>query len=555
MRRALVFALLLLAVGARSANAATPVTLGPGVEPGVAVLQNGTAYIAWIGHEVDPTSLHFCRLPRDATACAVNQQVAVPGTSLSRPFVTVLGSTVKIFSYRYGLTPGRFDAVYMLTSTDDGATFDAGVQVGTDAFYDAVDGPGSTVSFVANNSSIFQNVPADGSTMVLTEAHLADDHPYTPSVGFIDAATPLAVFANGSSNAQFRQYAGSGDLNDSANWTPAQDFSTYAAYLRLASGPAGLFLQSDDSPGSIVVQKWGGTGFSAPVAIPGPAHELTGGSKDMTQDASGRLHMVWPFGDVNGNHIGYATSDDGTSWQTGSFEAGPNPNDLDQTAGEMRLRVAPDHIGVATWQSSGSDPQVRAIAIGPVAMAPPAIGKTTSAAPVKGTVRVKLNGKSKFVPLTGGTTVPFGSTFDTTKGTVALDTSAGAGKPLQHGEFSGGLFSVRQSAKNPLTTLSMSGGGLTNCKQRLPTGGAPKKPSRTLFSNVKGHFSTRGRNSAATVRGTKWTMTDTCAGTLTSVKQGTVVVRDFNLKKNKTLKAGERYVARPPQRAKRRGNR
>jgi ferric-dicitrate binding protein FerR (iron transport regulator) len=89
----------------------------------------------------------------------------------------------------------------------------------------------------------------------------------------------------------------------------------------------------------------------------------------------------------------------------------------------------------------------------------------------------------------------------------------------------------------------------------VPSGGAEKKRSRTLFSNVRGRFRTRGRNSAATVRGTKWTMTDSCAGTLTIVKQGTVIVRDFTLRKSRTLKSGQRYLARPPRRLQRRGNR
>jgi hypothetical protein len=183
------------------------------------------------------------------------------------------------------------------------------------------------------------------------------------------------------------------------------------------------------------------------------------------------------------------------------------------------------------------------------------IGTSANAAPVKGTVLVKRKGSGKFVPLAVGAQVPLGSTFDTTKGTVALDTSAGLGKPVQHGEFNGGRFTVQQSRKNPLTTLSMSGGALNKCGRRVPQGGVAKKRSRTLFSNVKGHFRTRGRNSAATVRGTKWTMTDSCAGTLTIVKQGTVVVRDFTLRKSKTLKTGQRYLAKPPPRLQRRGNR
>ena len=221
----------------------------------------------------------------------------------------------------------------------------------------------------------------------------------------------------------------------------------------------------------------------------------------------------------------------------------------------MRLGVAPDHIGVAVWQSGESPKRVYALPVGPRAIAPPTIGKTASAAVVKGTVRVKLKGKGKFVALTADGQVPIGSTFDTTKGTVALDTSAGAGKPLQHGEFNGGLFKVQQSSKNPLTTLSMTGGALGKCGASAAAGGAAKKRSRTLFSNVKGRFRTRGRNSAATVRGTKWTMTDSCKGTLTIVKQGSVVVRDFTLRKNKDVKTGQRYLAVAPIIVRRRGNR
>src|SRR3954452_19268530 len=155
MKLPLALALLLSAV-AGTAHAASPVPIGPGVEPDVEVDPAGTAYIAWIGSEPTITSLHFCRLPRGASACAVNAPITAPGTSLTRPFVTVSGAVVRVFSYRYGLTGQRFDAVYMFTSQDGGASFDAGVQVGTVAFYDAVAGPGNGVSLVKNNSSVFQ---------------------------------------------------------------------------------------------------------------------------------------------------------------------------------------------------------------------------------------------------------------------------------------------------------------------------------------------------------------------------------------------------------------
>jgi hypothetical protein len=197
---------------------------------------------------------------------------------------------------------------------------------------------------------------------------------------------------------------------------------------------------------------------------------------------------------------------------------------------------------------------------------PPVIGVSAGARPVSGTVKIKLPpgtslGKAKalgltgaatgFVKLTGAKSIPMGSTLDTSKGTVNLLSSASKSfsqSKFQSGNFNGGQFRVAQSTKNPLTQLSMGGGGLNSCSTRVPSGGsAARKRSRKLFGNAHGSFRTRGRNSSATVRGTKWTMTDTCAGTLTAVSKGVVIVRDFTLRKNKTVKAGHKYFAKAPK--------
>jgi NHL repeat len=197
----------------------------------------------------------------------------------------------------------------------------------------------------------------------------------------------------------------------------------------------------------------------------------------------------------------------------------------------------------------------------PLELPPPVQGRLVNAIPEKGTVLVKLPagaaGKAHaaatgFVPLeTVGRQLPVGSTLDTKKGTVLLTAATNASGGTQDGHFSKGLFKFGQTKKNPLTTLSMTGGGLSSCST-LPRGGsrkvaAAKRKRRTLFSNVKGRFRTRGRNSTATVRGTKWTMTDTCSGTRTSVKTGSVTVRDFTLRKTRTVKAGHSYLARVPK--------
>jgi hypothetical protein len=182
---------------------------------------------------------------------------------------------------------------------------------------------------------------------------------------------------------------------------------------------------------------------------------------------------------------------------------------------------------------------------------PPVRGKLVNAVPESGQVLVKL-GKKGFVPLESiGRQLPIGAIVDTTKGTVRLTSATNSSGGTQFGRFSKGQFRFTQTKKNPLTTLSMVGANLNSCS-RLPHGGAAKVTAakkgkrRTLFSDVKGRFSTRGRNSAATVRGTSWTMTDTCSGTLTLVKTGRVEVRDFRLRKTNVVKAGHSYLARAP---------
>ncbi|MEA2466972.1 MAG: hypothetical protein QOJ57_1098 [Thermoleophilaceae bacterium] len=196
---------------------------------------------------------------------------------------------------------------------------------------------------------------------------------------------------------------------------------------------------------------------------------------------------------------------------------------------------------------------------------PPVRGRTVNAIPERGKVLVKLPAgagakahaaATGFVPLeTIGRQIPVGATLDTTKGTVLLTAAANSSGKTQDGHFSRGLFNIGQGRKNALTTLSMTGGSLNSCS-KLPRGGArkeavaAKRKRRTLFSNVKGRFRTRGRNSSATVRGTAWTMTDTCSGTLTKVQKGSVEVRDFRLRRTRLVRAGHSYLAHAPLRKK-----
>jgi hypothetical protein len=67
-----------------------------------------------------------------------------------------------------------------------------------------------------------------------------------------------------------------------------------------------------------------------------------------------------------------------------------------------------------------------------------------------------------------------------------------------------------------------------------------------LNANAHGKFTTKGQYSAATVRGTVWSVSNQCDGTLTKVQRGVVSVRDFVRRKTITLFTGQHYLARPP---------
>jgi hypothetical protein len=175
----------------------------------------------------------------------------------------------------------------------------------------------------------------------------------------------------------------------------------------------------------------------------------------------------------------------------------------------------------------------------------PVQGTTVTVGVVSGKVRVKLRGSSRFVLIDGTGAIPVGSTVDATAGRVRLSSAAGGGK-TQTAEFYKGTFQVLQSKGQALTELKLGGPSLASCAKSARSS-AKKKPVRRLFGDGKGSFRTRGRHAAATVRGTKWLTQDTCAGTLVRVSRGKVSVRDFTRRRTVTVRAGKKYLARPPR--------
>jgi hypothetical protein len=115
------------------------------------------------------------------------------------------------------------------------------------------------------------------------------------------------------------------------------------------------------------------------------------------------------------------------------------------------------------------------------------------------------------------------------------------------------VFKLTQ-ARNGLTTLRLlenafkGGPSFAICKAHTaadPTAtAASSRTLQLLKGSAHGKFQTRGRYSAATVRGTKWTIADRCDGTLTHVITDSVAVSDFVRHKTVILHAGQSYLAK-----------
>lgn len=285
---------------------------------------------------------------------------------------------------------------------------------------------------------------------------------------------------------------------------------------------------------------------------------------------------------------GNCANEPGTRWVEGNLDAGGYPRTIsfvDDTATQystFTLSAAhpfsgfgPDVVGTAfithadgrTYSvpftlhpSSGLLPEQTQLGSSEGLPRPPDTGGSNGPRPVLGEVvvvkakgelvRIRRPGETKFSVLKGSQEVPIGSLLDTRKGKVKLTSAKDSAGHGQTAHFSGGVFKVLQSHTSPLTTLRLAG-RLRGCARsraagRLEATAARRRRGRRLWGSGKGRFRTRGRRSAATVRGTRWLVADLCdRSTLTRVAFGEVAVRDFVRHKTVLLKTGQEYVARP----------
>ena len=215
-------------------------------------------------------------------------------------------------------------------------------------------------------------------------------------------------------------------------------------------------------------------------------------------------------------------------------------------------------LATAPLWAAVADAQPPRAAVPATALPPPRFGHTLDIGLVSGVVIVTPPGKKPFKLGVQDRNIPIGSLLDTTDGRIDLRAAPPAGSAtgtattakVEDAEFYRGKFTVRQPAGAGVTQVLLAGGNRSVCshgaKPPAQRRTLPHRTLRLLGASGTGRFQTRGRYAAATVRGTIWTTTDFCDGTLVSVQRDVVSVRDFVRHTTVTVTAGHSYFAKAP---------
>jgi hypothetical protein len=218
--------------------------------------------------------------------------------------------------------------------------------------------------------------------------------------------------------------------------------------------------------------------------------------------------------------------------------------------------TTPAHGAGTTTETTTSpaDPAAAPIPVPPAVA--PVIGESMGVQTVAGAVQVRMPGSSGYVPLSAAGSVPSGAVVDARAGTILLRSAVDAAGHTQTARIRGAVFEVRQSAGGAgMTDLYLRGGRPQGCPapgSAATARAALAHPTARKGAGSKGlwaqddhgRFRSHGRNSVATVRGTRWVTRETCAGTVTTVMQGAVDVFDRHTKRTVRVRAGHGYLAR-----------
>jgi uncharacterized repeat protein (TIGR01451 family) len=374
---------------------------------------------------------------------------------------------------------------------------------------------------------------------------------------------PIAVPANGSVSLHFNVTTPStagGPFYDDATGDPTGDHA-----LTPSGDTAPITLTASSSSQS--------SGNTSPSPTPNPPTVTGGAPTSLTINSTALSGTVNPEGSPTQAYFEYGLdlSQRGPGASSTLYDQSTPPQSVgsdstNHTVSASLTGLIPGgryHVRLVASNSAGTtfgpDQTFTATAAAPPP--PPVLGKSQNIKPVSGTVFIRTpNGQ--FIPLTGAIQVGSGAVIDALHGSLQVLAAIGKGKTEQ-GVFGGAIFKLTQQRtgrEKGLVTLSIVEGAFQGApsyalctKHKATDGSAASLSSRTLqllHASAHGKFRTSGRYSAATVRGTIWTVADRCDGTLTHDVTDSVAVNDFVRHKTIILHAGQTYVALAPGRRK-----
>jgi hypothetical protein len=399
-------------VTASPATAATPFTVGTGVNPRIAVTPNGTGHVVWSipAQIISSAAVGYCRIPVGASACDRQEILLFPtnrGVAKSGGDVTVQvesDALLRITSACYGCGVGDAqEGIQRWGTGDGGTTFVPEPSLGGTPTNAGMGPDGITVG-----AGVYVT-PADGDQVIArpgttdtTAVDMASGTNFvqTPSIVQVPGQNRLVYAVSDLFGVRTATFNGPDfavtSLMNAGNWSTDQQLPTPESGIRnthLSSGPSGVSLTYEQKiplDDHVRVRKFDAAknAFGAPRSLESASETGDATIDDVfsSQDAAGRVHVVWRS-ELTTDQLRYTRSD-----LAGNVFAVPGTLATGERYAHPVIGTGPDAAGWIAWQAGDGDSAIRVMRLGATALAD-ATDTSTTASGAKTTTRtLKVNG-------------------------------------------------------------------------------------------------------------------------------------------------------------------
>jgi DNA-binding beta-propeller fold protein YncE len=423
---------------------------------------------------------------------------------------------------------------------------------------------GTPITLIALPTAIA--ITPDGSTAYIAEAG-TPGHVVPLTLANNSLGTPITVGANPFAIAitpdQANAYVADYNNNSGTVVTPIalSTPNTAGSPITVGTGPDAVAITPDQAPIASFTVTSGAAGAAS--SFDASASSVAYGSitnyrwnfGDGTTVASATATITHSYATA-GSYTATLTETDTAGTSTGQVFTGQT---MSRDGGLSAQTTRTLTINAGTTGSTGStgstDSTGTSGSTGPTAtpVAPPVMGVKFQAQP-HGVVLARTSPGGPLVQLSGPVDLPVGSLINARSGSIGL-VMAMSGQRTQTATLWSGTFIVHQGKSGQgMTQFSLAGGSFSRCPRTAraasvhlamaATSGGHRSVRSLWAQDNHGRFSTRGQNSVATVRGTRWQTIDRCDGTLTVVSKGTVGVRVAGGHRTVLVTAGHSYLAK-----------